>query len=612
MSGAKRKSYIPYSYKMMIPYLLLVLVTDALIGTISYRMLVESRTEIARTNIQAAMQQTRTNMHYQMEEIKRISDTLFGSVPFQRALQKRGDELQAYLTMLDEIVPKLQEPLQLFGNPLRIELYTTNPDLYEIEGDDPSTKIERSDYYVLSADRLRGSAWAEQAGAGDGSRWMQVESDAEHRQLSHLTRLLSYSDYQTAIGYIRITARLDDLLGRFDAFPVEKGMTLRLLDQPSGRTLYEKGDAHEADAPGHLTLSEAVPGSGYVIQAVVSQRYLQEDARRLGLVIVGVCSVSFAVMALIGFMVARLSGRKMRKIVTLVQSFQDGSLEKRIRFSGKDEFVQIADAFNTMAEHVKELISSVFAQGQKRKQAELEALQAQINPHFLYNTLSTISSLANMGETRQVTEMVKGLSRFYRLSLNEGRVLIPLGQELEQVQTYLDIQRVKYADAFTVHLDAEPDIGELRVMKLILQPFVENVFKHAWYGESIAIRITARRLGADLELKVIDNGVGMNAEALERLRSGTAGSAAAPAASGLAGEPSEFAPAAAVRASGSAGAGGSYGIRNVDERIRLRYGERYGIEVGSVFGGGTTVRILLPAEGEWEDGIVREEKEEGR
>ncbi|QJC51068.1 sensor histidine kinase [Paenibacillus albicereus] len=604
MRDAKRKSFIPYTYKMMIPYLLLVLVTDALIGTISYRMLVESRTEIARTNIQAAMQQTRTNMRYQMEEIKRISDTLFGSVPFQRALQKHGDDLQAYLTMLDEIVPKLQEPLQLFGNPLRIELYTTNPDLYEIEGDDPSTPIERSDYYVLSAERLRGSAWPEQSGQWFGSsRWMQVESDAQHRQLSHLTRLISYSDYQTVIGYIRITARLDDLLGRFDAFPVEKGMTLRLLDQQTGRTLYDKGEVNEADAPGHLTLTEAVPGSGYVIQAVVSQRYLQEDARRLGLVIVGVCSVSFAVMALIGFMVARLSGRKMRKIVTLVQSFQDGSLEKRIRFSGKDEFVQIADAFNTMAEHVKELISSVFAQGQKRKQAELEALQAQINPHFLYNTLSTISSLANMGETRQVTEMVKGLSRFYRLSLNEGRVLIPLAQELEQVQTYLDIQQVKYADAFTVHLHAEPDIGELRVMKLILQPFVENVFKHAWYGESIAIRITARRLGADLELKVIDSGVGMNDETLEKLRSGTAG---------LSGEPVASAPAGTSAALGRSVTGGSYGIRNVDERIRLRYGERYGIEVGSVYGGGTTVRILLPAEGEWEDGIVRERKEEGR
>lgn len=85
-------SYIPYSYKMMIPYLLLVLLTDALIGTISYRMLVDSRTEIAQTNIRAAMQQTRSSMKYQMDEITRISDTLFGSVPFQKALQKHGDD----------------------------------------------------------------------------------------------------------------------------------------------------------------------------------------------------------------------------------------------------------------------------------------------------------------------------------------------------------------------------------------------------------------------------------------------------------------------------------------------------------------------------------------
>ncbi|WP_246029248.1 sensor histidine kinase [Paenibacillus humicus] len=561
MRGKKR--YIPYSYKMMIPYLLLVLLTDALIGTISYRMLVESRTEIAQTNIRAAMKQTRSSMQYQMEEITRISDSLFGSVPFQKALQKRGDDLHAYLTMLDEIVPQLRAPLQLFGSDLRIILYTVNPDLYEIDGDDLNRPIKGSDYYVLSADRIADSPWIRQVSEAVGSKWMQVDSDASLDNLSHLTRLISYNDYQTVIGYIRITASLDELLGQFEALPAEKGITLRMLDDATGGVTYQRGQP-AADDGDYLELNEGIPGTGYSLQALVSEAYLREDAKRLGMLIVGVCAASFAVMALIGLLVARLSGRKMRKIVTLLQSFQDGSFEKRIRFGGSDEFVQIAEAFNSMAEHIKELINSVYMQGQSRKQAELEALQAQINPHFLYNTLSTISSLANMGQTREVTEMVKGLSRFYRLSLNGGQASLSLGEELEQIQTYLDIQRVKYADSFTVYTDIEAGISELRVMKLILQPFVENIFKHAWFGDSIGIVITACRSGGMLEIKVIDNGIGMT-EATKR---------------GI--------------ESGELRSDGGYGIRNVDERIKLRYGSEYGAEVFSIYGGGTTARIRLP------------------
>ena len=128
-------------------------------------------------------------------------------------------------------------------------------------------------------------------------------------------------------------------------------------------------------------------------------------------------------MAFIGFIVARLSGKKIKRIVTLVQLFQEGNFHKRIGFSGNDEFVHIADSFNQMATSIQDLIKNVYVQGIQKKQAELDVLQAQINPHFLYNTLSTIGSLANLGEVQKVTQMVQGLSKFYRLTLNEGQCL---------------------------------------------------------------------------------------------------------------------------------------------------------------------------------------------
>lgn len=562
----KLKKYMPFTYKMMIPYLLLVLLTDVTIGYISYSMLTDSRTEMAESNIRTGMEQARNNIRYQMDEIQRMSDNLFGSQPFQRALELKGTPFEMYLAMLDEIVPQITAPLQLFGNKIRFMLYTPNSQLNIVSGDNLNEPIYDSDYYILPLKDIADSGWYQSL--KDSKRdnlWLQIDTDQKLDNLSHVRRLVNFSDYKTVIGYVRITVSLEDLFGGFDTFPVEEGITLRLVEETTGDILFQRGPANNDDAGGdYLSLHEKIPGSSFVIESLVPDTYLTKDAGRLGRVIFALCALSFLVMTVIGYVVARLSGRKMSRIVGLVRSFQEGNFQKRIRFSGNDEFVQIADSFNVMATNIQELINSVYVQGIQKKQAELEALQAQINPHFLYNTLSTISSLANLGEIEKVTGMVQGLSRFYRLTLNQGNVYIELEKELEQVATYLDIQRVKYADAFTVYVDVEEEILHMQVIKLVLQPFVENVFKHAWFGETIAIRLTGRQVGGNIELKVIDNGIGMRPEDIKRMMQG----------------PSQA---------------GGYGVKNVNERIKLRYGDDYGVTIASFFGAGTTVRLLLPA-----------------
>ncbi|WP_310550632.1 sensor histidine kinase [Paenibacillus glufosinatiresistens] len=563
------KRYMPFTYKTMIPYLLLVLLTDAVIGYIAYSMLVSSRTEMAETNIRTGMQQARSNIRYQMDEIQRMSDTLFGSISFQRALQKRGTPLDIYLIMTDEIVPQIQSPLKLFGNNIRLMLYTFNDNLNIVSGDNLNEPIKRSDYYILPYQEIENKAWYREVRESERDNiWLQVDTDRELGNISHIRRLVSYSDYKTVIGYVRITAALSDLLGNFDTFPVDQGITLRLLDAGTGDLLFERGrtrSAEEIEAGSYLTLREEITGNGLVIETLIPSSYLHKDAGRMQQRIIIVCSASFIVMAAIGLLVARLSGRKMSRIVRLVHSFQEGNFQKRIRFSGNDEFVQIAEAFNVMGQNIQELISRVYVQDIRRKQAELEALQSQINPHFLYNTLSTISSLANLGEAEKVTDMVQGLSRFYRLTLNQGHAHVEVEQELRQVETYLEIQKVKYADAFQVHVRVDEEILHVPIIKVILQPFVENVFKHAWFGESISIVLVGARIGSDLELKVIDNGIGMRRETVRAIMEGKADSA-------------------------------GYGVRNVDERIKLRYGPSYGVTIASVYGAGTTVRILLPLE----------------
>lgn len=561
------KKYIPFTYKMMIPYLILVLLTDMLVGSIAYTMLVESRTEMAETNVRTALKQTRNNIEYQTDEIKRLTNALFLNTNFQNALQFKGEPLENMLKMRDDIVPYMKAPLQLYGNRLRLALYTVNETMLEITGDEMSEPIGRSDYYVLSSRVIENTEWFKAILTNNkDSLWLQADSDGELGNISYFRKLVASNAAPAVIGYVRVTARIDELFGNFETFPIDQGLDLRLIDRASGLTLYERGVVDEqAKQDAYLVISEDVSLAGYAIEARVPHTYLNKDASRMQRVIGTVCSISFLVMAVIGFLVARISGKKIKRIVYLARSFQEGNFYKRIGFPGNDEFVYIANSFNQMAASIQELIRNVYVQGIQKKQAELDVLQAQISPHFLYNTLSTIGSLANLGEVEKVTQMVQGLSKFYRLTLNEGQVYISLEKELEQVRLYLEIQRVKYADAFEVYSDIDPDILQVPIIKLILQPFVENIFKHAWFGETIAIRIAGKRLGDRIELKVIDNGIGMRPDTLRNMRS------------------SSFQP-------------GSYGLKNVEERIKLRYGNDYGIQIGSYYGAGTTVQIILPVD----------------
>jgi len=568
MGHSVSKRYIPFTYKMMIPYLILVLLTDVLIGYISYTMLVASRTEMAETNIRSAMEQTRNTIKYQMDEIERMSDTLFSSLSFQDALQKRGEPLEIMLKMRDEIIPQMKAPLLLFGNDIRLAVYPVNEQMLEVPGDDMTKPIQRRDYYVLSSKNIERMPWFQELmAANKDDLWLQVESDEALGNISHFRKLFTSSGQSANIGYVRITARLSDLLGNFETFATDEGIRLHFIDTATGQSLYQRGAGEERGngETAYLVITESIPETAYVIETLVPRSYLNKDASRLQRAIFTVCFISFIGMACIGFIVARFSGKKMRRILRLIGSFQDGSFEKRITFSGNDEFVHIVNSFNSMATSIQDLIKNVYVQGIQKKQAEMDALQAQINPHFLYNTLSTIGSLANLGETLKVTEMVKGLAKFYRLTLNDGNVYLTLGKEIEQVETYLEIQRAKYAKNFMVYYDVEPGVREMQVIKLILQPFVENIFKHAWFEGTISIRITGRRVRGRVELCIIDNGVGMSRETLEQLRGGH------------------------TRTNG-------YGLKNVEERIKLRYGSDYGIQMASIYGAGTAVRITLPQE----------------
>ena len=203
------------------------------------------------------------------------------------------------------------------------------------------------------------------------------------------------------------------------------------------------------------------------------------------------------------------------------------------------------------------------------RKAEFELLQAQINPHFLYNTLDAIVWSAESGNNRQVVSMVGNLSDFFRASLNRGRDVITVREDLNHVRSYLEIQKVRYNDILEFQIDVPEAVTESPIPKITLQPLVENALYHGIKNRRGGgrILITGEENESGVIIKVIDNGAGMSETRLNEVRRG------------LTGAPDESA---------------IYGLYNVGERIRLNFGEEYGLNIESTEGEGTCVTVHLP------------------
>ncbi|ANE48820.1 hypothetical protein SY83_09160 [Paenibacillus swuensis] len=572
MLSVRKRLYVPFAYKIMVPYLLLMLLTDALIGYFSYTAALDSKEEYIRTNMERTLRQIRDNTEYQIGDMDRISEQLFNSLTLQRLLQSNESDYQIYNNTVNTLLPQLESTLKLSVNNIRLNLYVQNEKLKEIYSpetlEDPFIQGKQLNIYHMS--RIVNEPWYLKLEEGHmGTEWSQIGTDQERGNISTLRKLISFDKYGATIGYLRITTGLKDLFQSVDSFTLSEGTNVMVLLEADDSVLYSKMRQAISDEPSHLampgqlTIKEPLPGTPWKLVAVVPEAELRKDVQAIRNFTILVCTVSFIVMAGLGLLVARYFARKVGKLVSLITSFQGGEFGKRVRFTSNDEFASIAGAFNGMAQNIEELIQEVYVKNIQKKEAELESLQAQINPHFLYNTLSSINSLANLGEVENLSRMVSGLAKFYRLTLNDGNMLISLDKELQQVKAYIDIQTIKYGDRFEASYDIDEQLLCCETIKLILQPFVENVLKHAWFEERIHIRIVIAQEDGKVIIKVIDNGIGMNTA---RFHAGLT----------------------------PQGIPSGYGIRNVEERIQLQYGPDYGVHMYSRPGIGTTVKLTLP------------------
>lgn len=291
---------------------------------------------------------------------------------------------------------------------------------------------------------------------------------------------------------------------------------------------------------------------------------------------------------------AHSMSRPINQLMSFMQKAESGDLTIRYWGEREDEVGKLGRSFNTMLAQMNKLLSLTELQGRQKREAELRSLQAHIKPHFLYNTLDTIHWMAKKQGAEDVAEVVQSLSRLFRIGLSKGNDIIPLTDEIEHIQSYLVIQKTRYKDKLNYTLDISPDVQQLYMVKLVLQPIVENAIYHGIKERRgpghIAIRAYVDK--GSLILSVSDDGVGISPGKLQQLQRMLDSAVATPSLSEQ--DLKELRDHQELVYSNKMQEKEGYGILNVQARIQLTFGERYGISMESTVGKGTTVTIVHP------------------
>jgi len=323
----------------------------------------------------------------------------------------------------------------------------------------------------------------------------------------------------------------------------------------------------------------------HVVITVPVSELVKDVARNRNLTIAATLLAIVAAL-IISVLLSFVLTRSLRILVNLMRQVQYGNLDVKYPVKYKDEIGRLGNQFNRMIERIKQLIAENVRIGERKREAELAALQTQINPHFIYNTLESIRMTAEINDDSEVADMTQILGKLLRYSITMGKEFVRLEQELDHLRNYMKLQNYRYPGVFQLSIAPCEELKSAKLLKLTLQPIVENAIFHGLdpTKRAMELTLTFTVTGSELRIAVGDSGVGMDAATLSRLRQSLQ-AADAPADS-EAGSGSDF-------GSGS-GTSGGIGLRNVNERLKLYYGEGFGLAVDSEQGIGTEVQIRLP------------------
>lgn len=335
---------------------------------------------------------------------------------------------------------------------------------------------------------------------------------------------------------------------------------------------YRDGNHQETfDGENRTVTVKTVGYTGWKLIGVTPDKGLSLNTLKTRLFVVFVLAFFLFILTVINAYISSRITDPIKELEKSVNALEAGVMDTEVYAEGSYEIRHLGSSISHMARQIQVLMNDIVAEHESKRKSEFDTLQSQINPHFLYNTLDIIVWMIENEKQSEAVKVVTALARFFRISLSKGKSIITVRDELEHVRNYLMIQEMRYKNKFTYDIRSEAETLELASLKLMLQPLVENAIYHGmeFMDGDGEIQIRSFLENGDLYFTISDNGLGMTEEQVKSLMT-------------------EKSHVASERGSG-------IGVKNVNERIRLYFGEQYGLDIHSEPDEGTTIQIHLPA-----------------
>jgi len=533
----------------------------------SYTTTRDQITEQTYASLSGTLNQINTNIENRLDYYHQLSSILYMDSQLRNYLSNNYEQAFFYLDALEYINRTFTAMRTLNTNVQGITIYTNNKTLYS-DGE-----------YIRYTEELPAAIRQLAIEAAGNTVYAQTD---EHtitlaRSLSYFSLTNPYGILVIQISDVELFSLIEKENNNKSVYIIDQnGKVITSVDNNlSTQNLYDTFPIKDELQSNFGKFDKQVNGENRFItykklnngwKTVITVPYdeLLANTNNATRRILWISMIAFSASILLIYVTTKVITKRIEKLLFHIRKVEKGDFKVSLQPMGHDEIGQLSFAFNKMASEIQELIEDVYVKEISMKEAELTTLQAQINPHFLYNTLASISSLALKEGGTQVYQMVNHLAKYYRISLNKGKRIILVNQEILLVKNYISIQEIRFRGMLHMHYDLDENLFKYSTIKLILQPFIENCINHAICDESgINIIVKLRSEDEDIVFQIIDDGAGMTQGNLEN---------------------------AFQNANNLSG----YGIKNVNDRIQLMYGERYGVDVFSRLGIGTTVTLRIP------------------
>ena len=577
----QKKLVLSYVFLITLPILLFSAATVSRVATQLERSLLFSSNQI--------FDQTYDVISNSLDQVDAISDAIILNASIANTISKSPESYPIYDQLGD--MHKLSSYLQAFNRGNRvtnIALYVNSEYLYASE----------SIRFLSLADAAR-SAWYQQMAANGvhslwcGSASLEAQSEIGNNTLAFIRTVQDPNNYAQTVGYLRVDfdkQMLLDTLQRSTPTP----HSVSFLQSSSGELILASNDTAEQYCPftssePWFTPSESLRSiqagdvntriyvrsapletSGWYLVTIIPRKDVRVGGKEITLFLLAV----LAILGCISYALAQGISKSMTRRVTLLASHmnvaQNGELQELPESELHDEIGQLIHSYNYMVQQQKMLMEEKYRLGESAKMAELRALQSQINPHFLYNTLNAINWEAEALNAPTIPAIVESLSALLRSTLSEKSETLPLQNELELLHHYLRIQQIRYGDRLVYHTDIMPSLLPVPVPKMILQPLVENAIRYSLepYADTCTILVSAQQKNETCAVISVSNtGSEIDPDILKKLESG------------------EITPN-----------GFGIGLLNIHSRIQLLFGDAYGLSFSNS-DNIATVEILVPLSG---------------